>query len=123
MMIFFSASLAFLVHLLMVESPCYYEVLVQNLPIKTLALIVFCSCYQYRCKDNHLLLYIAKPYYDVGSNCKGLFSNILIYFVWPRRFVIFDHNVLPVLIALRYALAAPNIQIAVLCFTSNVSEN
>ena len=46
-----------------------------------------------------------------------------IIFVWPRRFAIFDHNTLPVFIALRFVLVAPILQIEVLCLTSNFFAN
>ena len=52
-----------------------------------------------------------------------VFSDLLIHFVWPSIFAVFEHNTLNFLIALRFALAAPNLWTELLCLTSNVYVN
>ena len=51
------------------------------------------------------------------------YFNTFIDFLWPSRFGILYHNILPALIALRFDLAALNRQEAVFGLTTNFSEN
>ena len=50
-------------------------------------------------------------------------STCELVFVCPRLFRILDHDIISVLVALRFGLAAPNLWTAALCLTSNTSEN
>ena len=68
--------LLLLVRHIMLESPCYYEVIVKKLGTTTLA-IVFLGYYKLTRKDNHLLLDIEQPKYGVEYNCREIIKPMV----------------------------------------------
>ena len=60
------------VHLLLVDSPGYYVVLVQRIVTTTSELIVLWSDHKWIGKDKMFLMEIAQHEDNAESNCKGL---------------------------------------------------
>ena len=72
------------------------------------------------CRDNHMLLGIVQPEDGVESNSKGLIWPVD-FFVWPQRFEILVHNLLPAPVSLHFYLSASIMR--TLIFISDTSEN